>query len=119
MPNQEEVVVPASRRTKLHVERIEEHGSALTRLVATVEEVCHDGRIEPDEDRLLDRVMSQALGTYRPLPAEASVIDSGLSLISTLADTCSVTAWTERRAREAAQDERRLIADGLIAPIAA
>lgn len=114
-----EDAVPAARRTKLHVERIEEHGSALTLFVATVEEVTADGRIEPHEDRLLDRVSMVVLGTYRPLPAEASVIDNGLSLISTLADTCSVTAWAERRAREAADDERRLIDDGLLEPIAA
>ena len=111
--------MPASRRTKLHVERVEEHGCQLQLLVATIEEVTDDGLIEANEDRLLDRVLGLVLESYRPLPAEASVIDSGVSLISTLADTMSVTAWTERRAREAAADERRLIDDGLIEPIAA
>lgn len=111
--------MPASRRTKLHVERIEEHGSALTLLVSTWEEATDDGRIEPHEGRLLDRAMSAALASYRPLPAGACVIDGALGLVKGLLDTMEVTPWLERRAREAAADEQRLLDDGYLEPVAA
>lgn len=125
--------MPATRRTAVHVERIESlagdliaHERQLSWLVTVVEEVTEDGMVDPCEDRLLDRVLAEIRRQFAPIPetagvctAEACAIDSATGLLSTLANTMSVTDWLDRRAREAAQDERRLIDDGLIEPIAA
>lgn len=111
--------MPAMRRTTRHVEAVEDHGTQIQVFVLALEEIAADGRICPGEEQLLDAHVSRLLASYRPLPAEAAVIDSGIGLVSTLLDTLSVTAWVERRAREAAADEQGLVGQGLLEPVAA
>lgn len=111
--------MPNTRRTQIHAERLDAFGETLTLLIATVEEVTEDGRIEPSEDQLLHRVIARVRTEYPALPAEASAIDGATRLIVSLGTTMSVTSWTERIAREERTSEVRLIHDGLIEAVAA
>lgn len=111
--------MPPPRRTKQHVESLDAFGQELRLYTQTVEEVMSDGLVEPNEAQLLHRVLARVAVAFAPLPAQAAVIDSGVHLIATLTETMSVTTWTERRIKEAAADEQRLVEDGLLEPIKA
>jgi hypothetical protein len=117
--SRKEDAMPGSRRSTRHVEAVEVHGERITLLVVAIVEVTADGLVEPNEARLLDRLSGELLASYRPLPAEAAVIDNGIRIIGAMTDTLSPTAWVERLIREGAEDEQGLIEDGLLEPVAA
>lgn len=111
--------MPVMRRTTRHVEAVEDHGAQIQVFVMAIDEITADGLICPTEDRLLDLHVSRLLASFRPLPAEAAIIDSGVRIIGAMTNTLSPTDWVVRLIKEGAEDEQELIEVGLLEPVAA